>query len=327
MKKQQEEQESELRQYLLGELTLERQVLIEQRLFLDDDYSYLAQAVEDDLIDEYAYRDLTADERARFEAHFLKWPEHRDDLRIARALKKYTLSPPIALGHESFFRSLFRWKTIVGPLLAVLLIIPSVIGWLIFRSVIRQDKPPVLQGQDQPPQQTTPPVQATPDNARPEQAGTQSGDNRRQVETNERRTNERSQPQPRRPVQPPSIELAFTIAPGGFARGEGQGKNIAIPANAENVILRLPLITRSDYDTYSATLKNRGITLRKFPNLKSEPDDEWGKVVPVKVPAKLLRPDTYDIELSGVTQDQRLVDSNIYSFQVNKDSAHGDKQD
>lgn len=317
MREQQEEQESELRQYLLGELTLEQQVLIEQRLFLDDDYSYLAQAVEDDLIDEYAYRDLTGDERAKFEAHFLKRPEHRNDLRIAQALKTYALSPPIALGHESFFRSLFRRKIIIGPLLAATLIIPSVIGWLAHRSALRQQTAPVLQGQDQQ-QQTTPPGQATPGNSPPEQAGIQSGDDRRRVEPHDRRTNERNQGNAKRPVQRPSIEFAFTITPGGLARSEGKGKNITIPSNAENVILRLPQITTRDYDTYFATLKNRGIIVRKFPNLKSERDDEWGKVVPVKVPARLLRPDTYDIELSGVTQDQRLVDPNTYSFQVNR---------
>ena len=59
------EHEAELRQYLLGELTLEEQVLLEQRLFLDSEYAQLAQSVEDDLIDDYVHDDLTEAEREK----------------------------------------------------------------------------------------------------------------------------------------------------------------------------------------------------------------------------------------------------------------------
>jgi hypothetical protein len=84
--------ETKLRRYLLADLTLEEQVLVEQQLFLDSDYSELAQTVEDDLIDEYVHDDLVASEREKFESHFLNQPEHRGDLRIAEALKKYLAS-------------------------------------------------------------------------------------------------------------------------------------------------------------------------------------------------------------------------------------------
>ena len=73
--KQDPEQESQLRRYLLGELRLEEQVLIEQRLFLDRDYAELAQGVEDDLIDDYVHDDLTPVERQEFETHFLSIPQ------------------------------------------------------------------------------------------------------------------------------------------------------------------------------------------------------------------------------------------------------------
>jgi hypothetical protein len=53
------EQETRLRQYLLGELDLKDQVLVEQRLFLENQYAELAQAVEDDLVDDYVHDDLT----------------------------------------------------------------------------------------------------------------------------------------------------------------------------------------------------------------------------------------------------------------------------
>src|SRR5689334_10519370 len=85
-------EEAELRRYLLGELTLEERVLVEERLFLDSEYMQLAEALKDELVDEYANRDLTPAERQQFESHFLARPAHRDDLKIAEALKRYIAS-------------------------------------------------------------------------------------------------------------------------------------------------------------------------------------------------------------------------------------------
>src|SRR5436190_443284 len=82
-------QEKELRRYLLGELTLEEQVVIEQRLFLESEYAELAKALEDDLIDDYVRHDLPAKEQAEFETHFLTQPEHLEDVKIADALNKH----------------------------------------------------------------------------------------------------------------------------------------------------------------------------------------------------------------------------------------------
>jgi hypothetical protein len=99
--KQHLEEEAELRKYLLGELSLEEQVSVEARLFLDDEYLSQLKAVEDELIDAYAYEDLAADERAKVEARLLSRPGRREDLSIARALKRHVsdddpVTPPVA---------------------------------------------------------------------------------------------------------------------------------------------------------------------------------------------------------------------------------------
>lgn len=106
-------QETQLKQYLLGELKLEEQVLIEQRLFLDSSYAEFAQAVEDELIDDYVHNDLTDGERDKFERHFLQQTDHENDLRIAEALKRHLasdlpadfISPP-ATGFNVYERGL-----------------------------------------------------------------------------------------------------------------------------------------------------------------------------------------------------------------------------
>src|SRR3954471_13249648 len=83
---------SELRRYLLGDLSQAEHLQVEERLFLESDYFQLLQSAEDDLIDEYVYGDLSADEQERFRQRFLSDPERGKDIRFAAALKKYILA-------------------------------------------------------------------------------------------------------------------------------------------------------------------------------------------------------------------------------------------
>lgn len=171
-------EEAKLRQYLLGELALEEQVLVEERLFLDSEYSQLAQAVEDELVDEYAHHELTDDEREKFEGHFLAQPEHREDLRIAQALQRFIDSQTEAVepaftpvvsystpdysgvprvmeqSRKPFLPSLFSSKPVLGFSLAGAVIILSLVTWLAVQSLRRPDKEQQLQAQNSAPTQT-----------------------------------------------------------------------------------------------------------------------------------------------------------------------------
>lgn len=73
--------------YLLGELTEEQQVEIEDRAFSDEEYLASITSVEDDLIDEYVRGGLSAAKRQRFESRFLASAERRKRVEFARALR------------------------------------------------------------------------------------------------------------------------------------------------------------------------------------------------------------------------------------------------
>lgn len=315
--REQQEEEVKLRRYLLGELTLEQQVLIEQRLFLDDEYSLLAQAVEDDLIDDYAYHGLDARERVSFENHFLPRPEHRADVRIAQALKRFVVAQPVPAGRESFFRSLFWRRPMIGISFAALLILLTVFGWIIVRYVRSQRNAPQIEARDQGSAPVTPNDQNRPSDVRPEQAADRTPSNQESPEANKRDANERPR-EPRPSGRQSASVMAVTLAPGGLVRGSTQPTSVALSPDVETVILRLPLTATREYDSYLAILKRGGRTVHKFANLKSEVDEELGKIVAVKIPAKLLRAQTYEIELSGITAEQRSMEPAIYSFQVDR---------
>ena len=72
--------------YLLGELSMPEQEELEARYFADDALFERLLAAEDDLIDRYARGQMSDQERARCERHFLKSPARRKRVGFERLL-------------------------------------------------------------------------------------------------------------------------------------------------------------------------------------------------------------------------------------------------
>src|SRR5436853_2923845 len=82
-------EEKTIRQYLLGELAEAEMSQFEERLMIDDQLFEMLLVVEDELIDERAAGELSAEEQARFDAYFLATPQRRERLQLAYALHEY----------------------------------------------------------------------------------------------------------------------------------------------------------------------------------------------------------------------------------------------
>lgn len=356
--KQQLEEAAELRRYLLGELTLEERVAVEERLFLDDDYTRLSQSVEYELFDEYTHQDLTGAERERFESHFLAQREHRDDLRIAQALKRYidseigsgkttpaasVVSPAPGHGGEprldkerglSFLPSLFARRPALGlSLAAMLLITLSLVAWLTVRTMRSPDGGTPLQAQVPTPAETTPPApqQRVPEGGLPAnrssggsvQPAEQQGGNQAPPDVTSKpadeyvaRHSERPHNSSRTPRPVPTGVATFTILPGGVGRGAGQTGDVSFTPDVGTVILKLPITAPVDHDSYRATLRSGGRAKQTWTALKSETDNDLGKIVSLKVPARLLRAGMYEIKLGGLNADRKADDITTYTFTV-----------
>ena len=81
--------------YLLGQLSREEELQVEEGYFVNDELHEELQAVEIDLIDRYVRNELSKDERERFEKRFLAAPDRVQDVMFAKTLKDY-LSKPAA---------------------------------------------------------------------------------------------------------------------------------------------------------------------------------------------------------------------------------------
>src|SRR5262245_6158847 len=103
--------------YLLGNLTDEEQVEVEDRAFADADYLRALEATEADLIDSYVRGQLSQADRRGFEFRFLTSPERRRKVEFARALatigSESQHEEPRAAGWSFFPGAFWEWTRVV----------------------------------------------------------------------------------------------------------------------------------------------------------------------------------------------------------------------
>src|ERR1041385_3837954 len=138
------DEETLIRQFLLGSLPAEERERVEQRLLADEEFLVRVDAIEDELTDDFALGRLSATERARFEQRFLTTEERRERLEFARDFHRVLLeshisaaSPAPARRFGDFASSLRAWLRVRGALafsvsLAVLLTCAAAVLWYVF---------------------------------------------------------------------------------------------------------------------------------------------------------------------------------------------------
>ena len=342
------EDNTTIRRYLLGELPHHEQAEVEERLFLDSEYFQYLRMAEDDLIDDYVYEELSPDERERFDNYFLSNSERYESLRIARALRKYTSTnpapipsasasdvPPTAPSYIAFLSFWHAHNPVLRLSMATAILLIGLGGlWLIIKSIRRPGPPEPVQVQlPQQEKQRDMPSNANREEQRaetkedagrePEQHAGQQNQERPIIAANKEPAKPREQRQRVRestpPVEQPSTRVySFLILPVGSIRDQGEVNKIDLPSDATTAHLQLPLIGDTDYRSYQATLGTHDDkSIRTWTGLKTT-TAEAGRIVSIRVPAKLLRQQTYQVKLSGITAKGIAQDISSYSFHVNK---------
>lgn len=146
------QEEGRLALYLLGGLSERERERIEEAFFADDEAFEQMLIAEEELIDAYARGELSAEERGRFEAHFLASPRGRERVHFARSLADAVSGARPAQEEaapqarpSSRRPSLFAGLRALNPalrfaLVAVALVAVIGIPWLLFeRARMRQE--------------------------------------------------------------------------------------------------------------------------------------------------------------------------------------------
>jgi len=286
--------------YLLGKLSPEDQIRLEEQFFADDECFDQLVAVEDDLMYDYLRGRLPPADRQRFAQRFLGSPEDRANADFAQALLTVShdehQTGDIQTSVVSAFRrtglrlgpatTLVRWSLAAA---AVLVIAGG--AWLATETIkLRHER------------QQFELARAAHDLALDRERSAQG-----------RGTNQGTAGQP---GQMPTI-VALTLAP-GLARGTDEGARVSIPAGADLLQIELGLKPNREYGQYRAALQNADgrdiwtqdrIVARRTPT---------GQAVNVTVPANLVTPGDYLLILKGLTARGDLEEAGDYAFRVLK---------
>lgn len=336
--KQESENEKQIVAYLLGEMTGGERDEFEERLFLDEGLSLLVDDAENDLIDAYLLGELGAGERARFEGFYLTDESRREKVRSAGVLQTElfnrkeeapTVIASTAGQSVSFWesvRAFFRPPNLVwaGGLAAVILML--LLGGLWFASAPDEPKRAggdenQIQPNPSPPVSPLPPLpEETRENPLPEKTPVPDSkpENRKPPVSDRQQPVKRPAPTPSKPapkpVERPRGIFAFTLFP---PLRSSERPVMKIPSSTRTVRLQLLDNFGQKYVKYLLELNDSGggqVWSREVVATAKRPQ----KSITVGIPAERLKADSYELAVSGISEDGSVEDIGFYNFIVER---------
>lgn len=336
----QEALDEKIRKYLLHDpaLTPEDTARLEELLVEDERYLERLSLVEDELIEDQLRGALSAEEKQRFNSHFLVTPERREKLRYVRALaavpptvpQEQVLRPSPARATRAAWQSLIafmrpRLRPAAVAAAFILLLSVAAMLWLTREPgrpeplVAENPSGQLSQNTNSPPpgdkggssnavgvsDTTTLPSPTLP--ATPVPTGPQQ-DMRPPAPARTPRT---APPRTAPPASPPTVFALIS----GVLRGSGGVAEKRIESGSKIVKLNLRLDLDRDYEDYRVVIQDSdGREVARRARLRAERKNGLPTVA-VALPAALFQPDDYTVILSG-GQGGQYNEVDRYSFRV-----------
>jgi hypothetical protein len=308
-----------LRNYLLGDVSFDQILQVEERLAADPVYREALGASEDELIDYYLHQDLSDDELVNFKRHFLTTDERFESLRIARALKVFTERNPVAIKTPmpvaSGWRS--RWPAIwwQAPVAATMLVMLTGGGIALFR--MRRSAPEMVAKQSSMPSTNSVPLDSNPrteSNTPDRPPGTTKSPTPSEKETvpSARKT------APRQTSERTPAELGMTILyPTVDTRSDNVSRNRVVPGSLKTMVFQLPILDDAPGGRFAATITDQlERVVLSDSKLRSLALANGVVVVNLSVPAQLLTPQKFEITVNRMGPSGPAEIVRRYSFFV-----------
>jgi hypothetical protein len=318
---QPEPSEQQLTRYLLGALSEEEAERLDQLSIADEEFALRLNVVENDLVDAYVRGELKGEAQDRFDKHYLRSPKRLEKVEFSRALLRHQTESPTAVSRrvrteddaphvrspqeESDARDGWRWLNVPrlglrwGPAAAATVMLLTASFLFYENKGLRQEE---SETRDQ-----------------------QAALNRRAQELERQLREQRvansglaKELESLRTSLPASHALATIVAVlAPPTRGVGQIPSISLPTGTDQVLLRLQL-EADEFPRYQVTLKDPATNRILWHTTDALRANSEGnvKVVSVSLSAKLFKPQSYILELSGLSAigEPELVSS--YPFRV-----------
>jgi hypothetical protein len=285
-----------LRRYFLGDLSDDEKEGLERRLIEDEPLSQLAEAIEDEVLEDYDRGELQPDESARVARHLAGSPSSRLRLAVIRGLAAIAAEQATRGRLLPFPRPDLSQPGVRAAALAAMLVMAVGSTWLAFQTA--PPVHPVVAGAPAPtptPRSAVPPVTPTPPPVIAE----------------------------KEPIQPPvrpSLRTFVQALSISASRGGEEGvPEVRVPAGFDRVELHLLLGDGNEsYRSFRVDL--RALTEEKVileEDLRPRETSE-GQALVLTLDASRLREGRYLAEVRGVTADGSFEDIGFPEFQVHK---------
>lgn len=330
-----------IRQYLLGALTPEERQQVEVRLLIDDEFHEQVGVIEDELIDEYLYGELSENERQKLGQILQSDPLQQRKLQLAEDLgtfaggaKAVRVEPAaVAPGKDnSWWHSLrdsFRFQNpVIGFSLALALLLLSVpVGvWALFKvqrleaRLARQEvAQPTAIGREQELRR-----QLEQQNARLDELAAElqrAQEQRAQLDDEIAALKSQERPPAHATTRTPAPSqptVASVFLPLMQSRSQGLEPTLNIPPGAARaqLILDLDVVNPVGYKSFKAEVYEVDGSLIESRNNLSRQKRGGGNRVILSLPAGSLRSGEYRTVLTGLTKSGQQEPIGIYYFRV-----------
>ena len=315
--------------YLLGDLTEEQQIEIEDRAFQDKEYLATITAVENDLIDEYVRHELPEVERSKFESRFLASAERRKRVAFAKALAGVAVEAPVvekvrrpvvAPASSSWRDSLAAFISGLSPAarfaIAMAMFVLIVGGVLLVTETLRlRNQLNRMQAQNQSQQQLQ--QQVEQERRRNEELQAKLNQEKQQREQTDESLRQLTESTETTTPAPRPVIASLTLLP-GISRGGSDKPTLALAENAHLVRLQVGIEPEEPYKKFALELRTgAGRAVWSRDNLAVR-EQRGARAVGLTLPATLLKPGDYELRLKGVTEAGQTEDVGFYYFKVTK---------
>jgi hypothetical protein len=304
--------ERELRRYILGKLTEQDEQSFERRLIAgNDEYlqevEEIAEVLHDELVEDYISEKLSGAERTAFEQRLLPSPKIGEKLMLDKALrvvagrKKTSLAERLGAWLHPILRPV--------PVAVSISLLLMAVGWSVHRIALMQGRLDEAASR-----QTSLTVAQESLRSEVVKEGQKSDALARELAAAASRLAGTKQGFTSTGIQGMAAVASFVLKPGS-KRGSGQTTRVAIASGQILVELKLD-VGIAEYPSYRAALyDSRDNELIVAGRLRSVSTGN-SVHVPVQLPVQVLRADDYQIRLSGVTANGRMVMIDSYPFRA-----------
>lgn len=325
-----------LTQYLLGSLPEEETERLDELSIADDELAVRLSEVENDLVDAYVRGELSGQALEQFKSSYLLSPKRREKVRFAQALLVFTehgvraqakddeVPAPASAKPSKESAQRFSWLRLFPvphvvwqwgfAAAAVLTLVAG--GYLLFENLRLRHQMAQAQAERAGLQQREQQLQGQLAEQRSAAAETVKELARvrdRLAQLEQQLTENQQSGKPAWPTRHLHT-VSFILLP--LTRGVGQIPVITVPAQTDYVRLQLQL-EFDDFPEYQVALTNpaNNEIVWRSGRLKTRPRGK-SKAISINLPARLLRPQNYDLEASGISRSGAAEFISSYPFRV-----------